>query len=202
MLTATLCATLLGLSTGQTAEYTRQERIECPVIDVAERHRFYPNASSTAPRYQEQIARCLTKWHEREVMLAAAKQAKKEQAQAMRRSLEDRDAAEAQAREEQAQRRQREDEDRRASEAREAELRNDPKWRQADLSRTRCAFIVERRDAVKEIATQKKYSRLGGVIDLGSLDQQQQIVRRADEQIAEAKSGLAEIGLPAIACDK
>lgn len=199
MLIVTLCATLLGLSTGQTATtYTQEERAACPVIGIAEKNQHSPNAHAYGPLIQ----RCLDQWRAGEARLAAAKQAKDEQAQTMRRSIEDRTAAEAQAREEQAQLRQREDEDRRASEAREEELRNDPKWRQADLSRTRCAFIVERRDALNEIATQKKYSRLANVYDLRSLDQQQQIIRRADEGIAEAKSGLAELGLPAIACDK
>jgi hypothetical protein len=195
MLTAMLCVTLLRLSMGQTATYTQAERIECPIIDVYETRRDRPQAlerelylaagqSFDVSQYElsRAIQHCLTESHTRRAEAAAREQAKAQ--------LEASRAEETRALDEQIA----------EAKARREKLRNDPAWLQISISSTRCAARADRADATTEIATEEKYSRMGGVRDLSSLNQQQQLIRQADEQIAEANSGLAQIRRPPVPC--
>jgi len=118
--------------------------------------------------------------------LCLAKQRRfQEQAEAAARGAEDRER-EAQAR------RERLEEKRKRS--------RDPKWLGPALSARRCYHSLVRAEAIKEIQTEKRYAKLGGVVDMRKLHDLQTFVRTQDEGIANADGALARWKLKPSSC--
>ncbi len=68
-------------------------------------------------------------------------------------------------------------------------LRRNPKAMAAVMGAELCMADAERRDALTEIAKEKKYSKLGGVENRVVLYALQRRVRRADEFLANLRAG-------------
>ena len=63
-----------------------------------------------------------------------------------------------------------------------------------------CEQKDDRADALAEILKQKKYSRIGGAVDLTALKEQQDALRHADELISGLSAGAKKRGVTAFAC--
>ncbi len=87
-----------------------------------------------------------------------------------------------------------------ADEARMREHLADAKWMQIALSAWICHNADERKANVAEIATQRKYARVGGVVNLSSLQDLQDEIRAADENIAKARSALSSFRVKPLSC--
>lgn len=79
-------------------------------------------------------------------------------------------------------------------------LRNDPTILRAFLSANVCGGQEEQEAARKEIAKEKKYSRIGGSIDLRAMHDLQDRLRSADERIEKNKAALKQRKLKPYAC--
>lgn len=70
-------------------------------------------------------------------------------------------------------------------------MQEDPKLMEMAISLTICVLQDERRSALTEIATEKKYARIGGYENKAKIYGLQQRIRKADELIAEERKNLA-----------
>lgn len=76
----------------------------------------------------------------------------------------------------------------------------DPAYLAAGWSSVRCYWLAEKADAVKELATEKRYARLGGVIDARKNYGLQLWARKADEHAAEAAQQLRAMNVAPLDC--
>jgi hypothetical protein len=76
----------------------------------------------------------------------------------------------------------------------------DREWMRPVLSALRCEYIADRKGALADIAKEKKYSRIGGVVDLRSLHFLQESIRRDDDALAGVGERLAKLHVSALAC--
>jgi hypothetical protein len=154
---------------------------------------------------------------------AAEQNARREEAQRTREKWEA-DRAQRQAAEEEARRKWREESQWEAAKARQeeverqqqiekesaereeqrkktlAEAEEDPKVMQAIWSLVICYWADVRADALREIAAEKKYSKIGGVVNLARLHGEQDRIRLADERTERAKSALADFRARPLSC--
>lgn len=89
-----------------------------------------------------------------------------------------------------------------AVDARVQAMASDPKAIAIALSVGSCTAQDERRDALKEIATQRRYARStgGGIVDMASIHAYQRDVREADERIAQMKDSARARHLKLLSC--
>lgn len=63
-----------------------------------------------------------------------------------------------------------------------------------------CSCQHDRQAALAEIATLYKYARVGGVIDKAAVNEQQQLLREADENIADARAAMKRVRVRLMPC--
>lgn len=76
----------------------------------------------------------------------------------------------------------------------------DPKWMRPAYSAALCAVQFERRDAYGAIASEKKYSRIGGAVKPKKLYDLQQEIREADEAIKAMRALMKERKISPMPC--
>lgn len=77
---------------------------------------------------------------------------------------------------------------------------HDPKIGTVALSGAICFNGSVRAAALREIAQQKKYSKVGGALDLGAIRDQQNFVREADEGDASIRRTMTRLHFKALSC--
>jgi hypothetical protein len=77
-----------------------------------------------------------------------------------------------------------------------------PEWTRGLFSARICLLEEMRTDALKEIATERKYSAIGGAVDLVKLHRLQQDVRAADDRLVMQRALLKDTKLPPLSCSK
>lgn len=88
----------------------------------------------------------------------------------------------------------------RALEAADEAAAGDPKWMVPLLSAQLCQSSDDRAEAMNEIRTQKKYSKVGGVLDLTAISAQQDRIRDADERSAALREDLHTLRAKPLPC--
>lgn len=73
---------------------------------------------------------------------------------------------------------------------------------QVYYSASLCWYQQDRRASLIEIARERKYAKMGGVIDLRNLHEQQEAVSRADRGSAAAKAALRKLRLAPLPCSE
>ncbi len=80
------------------------------------------------------------------------------------------------------------------------ETQHTPEAMQFSLSAQICDRQAERAEALAAIKKERRYSKIGGVVHLGRLGELQDAVASADDDIAESRGELRELGKPALSC--
>ncbi len=78
--------------------------------------------------------------------------------------------------------------------------RGDSKWMRPVLSAHVCANQGNKRATLKEIKTEKRYTKVGGITNMEKLYGLQQDIRHFDEKITEAKTRLKKFGTKPLPC--
>ena len=78
----------------------------------------------------------------------------------------------------------------------------DPKVIRPVASAFLCVYQEKRKEAMDEIAVEKKYARIGGAVSLAKLYALQQDVREADRYISEFRGLLKAWRISALSCQK
>jgi hypothetical protein len=81
-----------------------------------------------------------------------------------------------------------------------AEAEEDPEVMRAVWSLVICYWADVRADALREIAAEKKYSKIGGAVNLARLHGEQDRIRVADERTERAKSALGDFRAKPLSC--
>jgi hypothetical protein len=79
---------------------------------------------------------------------------------------------------------------------------HDPAWALPVLSAKICSNATERATALDDIRKEKKYSKLGGVVDNSALYASQTAIRDADESDAAVRRAIAEFHKHPISCSQ
>lgn len=81
-----------------------------------------------------------------------------------------------------------------------AQRRSDPNWLAPALSAEACAYALERQRAEGDIAKEKKYGRIGGVVDKHALYNDEQRIRQADDEQRKIAATMRKGHLKQTAC--
>ncbi len=92
------------------------------------------------------------------------------------------------------------EEQREAARDRQALLAQDPKARRAVYSAEICWFQSDRQEVIAAIAKERRYSKIGGVVDMKYLYERQEAVRRDDDAIANMRAELKKERVGALPC--
>ncbi len=76
----------------------------------------------------------------------------------------------------------------------------DPQWMRPLHSAYVCAHRGSKRETLKEIQTEKRYAKVGGIVSKSKLYELQQDLRHFDERIAVHKKGLKSLGVKPSPC--
>lgn len=147
-------------------------------------------------RNQEKLAACVAEANNTKARLDAERERQRIAAEKDRQEQEAQAAAEAE-------RAKKAEADAAASDERIGKIRSDKKQMALVFGAILCGIDFQRRQALEEIAKEKKYARLGGMVDKVKLYNLQRQVRFADERAAGVREKLKQpiyAGVKPVAC--